>query len=157
MVMSSMVGGIVLCAKSLQLCPTLQDPIDRGPWQAFPAACQAPLSMGFSRQEYWSGLPFPPPGDLPVFSLTSPALAGSLPLVPLGKHGGWHYQWLLFFFMLYSEIYDFQVMNRDYFSNFILKAVNQMKQNTLPHTAFTKCMNVSSLLKVKTQKKSRTA
>ena len=28
-------------------------------------ACQAPLSMGFSRQEYWSGLPCPPPGDLP--------------------------------------------------------------------------------------------
>ena len=29
------------------------------------AACQAPLSMEFSRQEYWSGLPCPPPGDLP--------------------------------------------------------------------------------------------
>ena len=28
-------------------------------------ACQAPLSMGFSRQEFWSGLPFPSPGDLP--------------------------------------------------------------------------------------------
>ena len=28
-------------------------------------ACQVPLSMGFSRQEYWSGLPFPSPGDLP--------------------------------------------------------------------------------------------
>ena len=28
-------------------------------------ACQAPLSMGFPRQEYWSGLPFPSPGDLP--------------------------------------------------------------------------------------------
>ena len=28
-------------------------------------ACQAPLSMGFSRQEYWSGLPCSPPGDLP--------------------------------------------------------------------------------------------
>ena len=28
-------------------------------------ACQAPLSMGFSRQEYWRGVPFPPPGDLP--------------------------------------------------------------------------------------------
>ena len=28
-------------------------------------ACLAPLSMGFSRQEYWSGLPFPSPGDLP--------------------------------------------------------------------------------------------
>ena len=32
------------------------------PWAA---ACQAPLSMGFSRQEYWSGLPCPPAGDLP--------------------------------------------------------------------------------------------
>ena len=31
-------------------------------------ACQAPLSMGFCRQEYWSGLPFPLPGDLPQFS-----------------------------------------------------------------------------------------
>ena len=31
------------------------------PWTT---ACQAPLSMGFSRQEYWNGLPFPPPGDL---------------------------------------------------------------------------------------------
>ena len=32
------------------------------PW---PVACQAPLSMEFSRQEYWSGLPFPSLGDLP--------------------------------------------------------------------------------------------
>ena len=44
-------------------------------------ACQMPLSMGFSRQEYWSGLSFPPPGDLPdsgikPTSLMSPALAG---------------------------------------------------------------------------------
>ena len=31
----------------------------------WPIACQAPLSMEFSRQEYWSGLPFPPPEDLP--------------------------------------------------------------------------------------------
>ena len=43
-------------------------------------AHQAPLSMGFSRQEYWSGLPCPSPGDLPnpgieSESLTSPALA----------------------------------------------------------------------------------
>ena len=39
-------------------------------------ACQAPLSMGFSRQEYWSGLPFPPPGDLsdPGIEPESPAL-----------------------------------------------------------------------------------
>ena len=33
-------------------------------------ACQAPLSMGFSRQEYWSGLPFPSPGDLPDLGIT---------------------------------------------------------------------------------------
>ena len=44
-------------------------------------ACWAPLSMGFSRQDYWSGLPCPPPGDLPdpgiePTSLRSPALAG---------------------------------------------------------------------------------
>ena len=44
-------------------------------------ACQVPLSMGFSRQEYWSGMPSPPPGDLPdpgmeLRSLTSPAWAG---------------------------------------------------------------------------------
>ena len=39
---------------------------------------QAPLSMGFSRQEFWSGLPFPPPGDLPNPGIepASPALAG---------------------------------------------------------------------------------
>ena len=43
------------------------------------AACQPPLSMGFYRQEYWSGLPCCPPGDLPnpgiePASLTAPAL-----------------------------------------------------------------------------------
>ena len=41
-------------------------------------ACQAALSMVFSRQEYWSGLPFPPPGDLPHRGIkpVSPALIG---------------------------------------------------------------------------------
>ena len=46
----------VLCAKSLQSCLTVT------PWTI---AQQAPLSMKFSRQEYWSGLLFPSPGDLP--------------------------------------------------------------------------------------------
>ena len=41
-----------------QLCPTLCDPIDS-------SLHQAPPSMGFSRQEDWSGLPFPSPGNLP--------------------------------------------------------------------------------------------
>ena len=50
----------------------------RTPWTV---ACQVPLSMRFSRQEYWRGLSFPPPGDLPHLeiepvSLMSPALAG---------------------------------------------------------------------------------
>ena len=49
-------------------------------------ARQAPLSMGFSKQEYWSGLPFPPPGDLPDLGIKSPALqADSLPTGPQGK------------------------------------------------------------------------
>ena len=48
------------------------------PWSV---ALQAPLSIEFSRQEYWSGLPCPPPGNLPnsgmeLTSLMSPALAG---------------------------------------------------------------------------------
>ena len=62
-------GGLV--AKS---CPTLCDAMDCSP----PGA----LSVGFSRQEYWSGLPFPSPGDLPG----SPAMQlDSLPTEPLGK------------------------------------------------------------------------
>ena len=71
-----------------QLCLTLSDPMDYSP--------SSPLFMGFLGQEYWSGLPFLPPGDLPdsgiePVSLTSPALAGGcfcfvfLPLVPPGK------------------------------------------------------------------------
>ena len=70
--MSTMCASILSC---VQLFVT--------PWTV---ACQAPLSMEFSRQEYWSGLPFRTPGDLPnpgikLLSLTSPALAGRfLPL-----------------------------------------------------------------------------
>ena len=58
------------------------------PWTV---ACQAPLSMGFSRQEYWSGLPCPPPTDLPTPGIKptwvmSPALQGdSLLLAQPGK------------------------------------------------------------------------
>ena len=55
------------------------------PWTA---AHQAPLFMRFSRQEYWSGLPFPSPGDLPIpgIKLGSPTLqADSLPTELQGK------------------------------------------------------------------------
>ena len=57
------------------------------PWTV---ACQALLSMGFPRQEYWSGLPFASPGDLsdPGIEPTSPALAsGFLPLSHQGNQG----------------------------------------------------------------------
>ena len=83
----------------------LENSIDRGAWQttvhgiaesarteqpstAQTVAHQAPLSMGFSRQEYWNGLPFPSPGDLPDPRIKpmSPALEGGfLTAEPLGK------------------------------------------------------------------------
>ena len=63
---------ICMHAKLLQSCLTLCDPMDYSPLGS--------SSMGFSRQEYWSGLPSPPPGDLPgpgkePESLPPPALA----------------------------------------------------------------------------------
>ena len=64
-------------ALAAQLCLTLCDPMD--------CPRQAPLSMGFSRQEYRRGLPCPPPGDLPKPGIEprSPALrADSLPSEP---------------------------------------------------------------------------
>ena len=52
------------------------------------AACQAPLSVGFPRQEYWSGFPFPPPGDLPNPGIEPGSTvleADSSPTEPAGK------------------------------------------------------------------------
>ena len=61
------------CVKSPQSCPTLCEPMNHSP--------QAPLSLGFYRKEYWSGLLCPPPGDLPnpgikPATLTSRPVAG---------------------------------------------------------------------------------
>ena len=58
------------------------------PWTV---TCQAPLSMDFSRQEYWTGLLFPSPGDLPdpgIESVSRELQVDSSPLVPLGKPYG---------------------------------------------------------------------
>ena len=66
--------------KAIQLCLTLCDPRT--------IAHQAPLSMGFSRQEYWGGLPFPSPGDLPNLGIeprSSALQADSLTSEPPGK------------------------------------------------------------------------
>ena len=67
-----------------QSCPTLCEPCT--------VAHQAPLFMGFSRQEYWSGLPFPSPGELPNPGIKprSPALqAAALTSEPPGKPLKW--------------------------------------------------------------------
>ena len=68
-------GCMCVHAQSVQLCLTLLTLLT--------VACQAPQFMGFSRQEYRSGLPCSPPGDLPdpeikTASLASPALVGGL-------------------------------------------------------------------------------
>ena len=65
-----------------QSCPTLCNP-----WTV---AHKAPPSMGFSRQEYWSGLPFPSPGDLPDPGIEPRSLAlqaDALTAEPPGKPG----------------------------------------------------------------------
>ena len=73
----------LLCSVA-QLCLTLWDP-------TWTVACQTPLSMGFSRQDYWNGLPFPLPEDRPnpgiepTFPVSSAALqVDSLPAEPWG-------------------------------------------------------------------------
>ena len=76
-------SNLCVCAQTLsriQLC----NPVT--------VACLVPLSVGFSRQEHWSGLPCPPPGDHPnpvieLISLMSPALAGGLFPTPVHPKG----------------------------------------------------------------------
>ena len=73
------------------------------PWTV---VCQTPLSMGFSNLEYWSGLPFPSPGDIPdlviePMSPVSTALGGGLfTMAPPGKP----LKWEIFFFKCYQSI-----------------------------------------------------
>ena len=71
---------VCVCVLVAQPCPTLCDTID--------CSLQAALSMGFPRQEYWSGLPFLSPEDLPDPAIKAgfPALqTNSLPSEPSGK------------------------------------------------------------------------
>ena len=71
----------MLVCVHVHACPVVCDPMDY-------IACQASLSMEFSRQEYWTGLPFPSPGDLPDPGIkpASLALAGRFFTVePTGK------------------------------------------------------------------------
>ena len=71
-----------ICENESISCSVMSDSV---PWTA---AHQAPLTMEFSRQEWWSGLPFPSPGDLPdpgVESRSSVLQADSLPTEPPGQ------------------------------------------------------------------------
>ena len=83
-------GGMLVA----QLCPTLCDPMD---W-----ALQAPLSMEFSRQDYWSGEPFPFPGDfsVPGIELWSPTLQMSP--YHLSQQGSPYTTWLGRFYSRYT-------------------------------------------------------
>ena len=80
--------GCFLQNSSITLTSKLLNGCHVGILQPWTVACQAPLSMGISRQEYWSGLPFPSLGDLPDSGIEpgSPALqADSLPTELQGK------------------------------------------------------------------------
>ena len=75
------------------------------PWTV---AHQDPLSMGFPRQKYWSGLPFPSPGNLPNpgIKAASPVLAGRFFITePPGKTQGFNYGMLNAIFSSLANIY----------------------------------------------------
>ena len=79
------------------------------PWTA---ACQSPLSMGFSRQAYWSGLSFPSLGNIHDVGIepASPALAGRLfTIEPLGKPKGF----FIFFLASLHDTWDPRSLIRD--------------------------------------------
>ena len=78
--MQKLLNITAAAAKLLQSCPTLCDSIDGSPPDS--------SSLGFSKQEHWSGLSFPTPGDLPDTGIKpmSPALAGGFfTTAPPGK------------------------------------------------------------------------
>ena len=68
--MGALSPNLLICVLVIQLCSTLCDPLT--------IAHQAALSMGFSRQDYWSGLPFSPPGDL-----SNPKIEPGSPVSPI--------------------------------------------------------------------------
>ena len=72
--------SLVVVGLAAKSCPTLATP-----WTT---ACQAPPSMGFSRQEYWSGLPLPSPGDLPDPGIEPRSPASQADSLPTELQGG---------------------------------------------------------------------
>ena len=141
---------VLICFSHVQLFVT--------PWNV---ACQAPLSMGFSRQEYWSRLPCPPPGDFPdpgikPESLMSPALAGGFFTTSAtweyikewnfsiyNKHGG---IWRALCWVkpvrqrqiLYDITYMWNLKNYSKLVNITKKADSRCKENTSGHQGWGK-------------------
>ena len=109
------------------------------PWTV---ARQASLSMGFSRQEYWSELPFPSPGDLPNPGIEpwSPASqAGSLPFEPPGNPG-WKILVNHIFFIPWHLIYTAHAIGFFFPSFLILKIVLLYPLLFLFSCTFMKCL-----------------
>ena len=76
-ILASSTSCLGVVSGSMCVCMVSHNQLFVTPWTV---AHQAPLSMGFSRQEYWTGLPFPPPGNLPdpgiePTALVSPTLS----------------------------------------------------------------------------------
>ena len=90
------------------------------PWTA---AHQVPLSVGFSRQEYWNGLPFPSPGDLPQPGIEpgSPALqVDFLPSKPPGKSISiLFYYYYLFIYLFIFNLLVFYFFNFKIFNSYM--------------------------------------
>ena len=83
----------------------MQSVVSDSLWPPGLGSYQDPLSMKFSRQEYWSGLPFPPPGDLPDPEIEpkSPELAG---VFFTTKPPGKPIEWCVFLFLTYFTLYN---------------------------------------------------
>ena len=86
-----------------QSCLTLCDPMDCSPPASY--VYRSPMSKGLSRHEYWSGLPFPFPGDLPDPGIksASPALAGRFFTTELPGKPNLSLQKVIFFFFVLNK------------------------------------------------------
>ena len=99
----------VICAvyRSVVVAVTSADLVTKScltlatPWTV---ALQAPLSVGLSRQEYWSGLPFAPPGDLPESGIESTPPALQVDPLPL-SHKGNNSSQIIKFYVEISQIW----------------------------------------------------
>ena len=126
------------------------------PWTI---ACQAPLSMGFLRQEYWSGLPLPTPGGLPDPRIkpVSPALAGGFfTIMPFGSSCLKSVGNLPLAFLVCTETFDddhdsgdrLMIGDRSYWKNRSVKSFSrlprQVRQRSLLCVPTTACASQCS-------------